>query len=195
MTRAALYARVSTTDQHSESQLIALREYAARMGWDVTEYTDEGVSGSKAKRPALEAMMSGVHHRRVDAVVITKLDRLGRSVPHLCDVAAALRAAGVRLVVLDQAIDTETATGELLFHVLGAVAQFERTLIVERTRAGLAAAKRRGKVLGRRPVLDRQGRERAQRLARAGHSVRRVAELLEVSIGAAHKAMRGPAKA
>src|SRR5262245_65313370 len=122
--RAALYARVSTTDQHAEAQVAQLREYATRQGWNAIEYVDQGVSGAKAKRPALEALMDAVHRREVDALVCTKLDRLGRSVPHLCEVASKLRAAGVRLVVLDQAIDTETATGELLFHVLGAVAQF-----------------------------------------------------------------------
>ncbi|MGH7338561.1 MAG: recombinase family protein [Myxococcota bacterium] len=188
--RAALYARVSSNEQHVDAQLTQLREYSSRQGWSAQEFVDEGQSGAKARRPALDAMVAAVHKRQIDALVITKLDRLGRSVSHLCDVASKLRAAGVRLVVLDQGVDTETATGELLFHVLGAVAQFERSLIVERTRAGLAAARRRGKRLGRRPVLDQRGRERAQRLARAGRSVREVAKLLEVSVGAAHAAMR-----
>jgi DNA invertase Pin-like site-specific DNA recombinase len=193
--KAAIYCRVSTREQSVDLQRERLTDYAERQGWDVVTFEDEGVSGAKAKRPGLDALMSAVHRREVDVVAITKLDRLGRSVPHLCDVADKLRAAGVRLCVLDQAIDTETATGELLFHVLGAVASFERSLIRERVTAGQARAKRRGVKLGRRPVLDRAGRERAQRLARAGRSVRQVAAMLGCSVGAAHAAMRGAAEA
>jgi hypothetical protein len=86
--RAAIYARVSTSDQRAELQLGALREYTARQGWGAAEFVDQGVSGSRAKRPALDMMLDAVHRRSVDAVVVTKLDRLGRSVRHLCDLAA-----------------------------------------------------------------------------------------------------------
>ena len=193
-TRAAIYARVSTADQSTDGQLDQLRDYVGRQGWEAVEHVDAGISGAKARRPALDAMMAEIHRRHVDVVVITKLDRLGRSVRHLCDVVASLRAAGVRLVVLDQGVDTESPTGTLLLHVLGAVAEFERSLAAERTRAGLAAARRRGQHLGRRPVLDARQRARARRLAAAGRTVREVAEVLGCSVGTAHKAMQGAAQ-
>lgn len=148
--RIALYARVSTLDQHVEPQLHALRGYAEARGFEIAgEYLDEGVSGAKDRRPALDRLVADARRRRFDVLAITKLDRLARSVRHLTTLAAELEALGVGLVVLDQAIDTTTPAGRLLFNVLGSIAEFERDLIRERTRAGLAAARRRGKRLGR----------------------------------------------
>ncbi len=113
--RLALYARVSTGRQTADPQLDALRAYAAARGGGAAEYVDEGVSGARASRPALDRLARDVARRRVDAVVVTKLDRLARSVRHLTELAATLEAAGVALVVLDQGIDTATPTGRLLF--------------------------------------------------------------------------------
>ena len=150
MRRIALYARVSTADQHPEAQLLALRPYAGARGLEVAgEYIDHGVSGSKDRRPALDRLMADARRRRFDAVAVTKLDRLARSTRHLVNLAAELDAVGVDLVVLDQAIDTGTPAGRLLFHVLGAIGEFERDLIRERTVAGLRAARRRGARIGR----------------------------------------------
>src|SRR5919108_3011244 len=101
--RAALYSRVSTFDQSVDAQREQLRDYSDRQGWETIEYIDQGQSGAKAARPGLDAMLDAVHRRQIDVVVLTKLDRLGRSVKHLCEVAEDLSAAGVRLVVLDQA--------------------------------------------------------------------------------------------
>src|SRR3990172_6558068 len=111
MRRIALYARVSTADQTPEPQLHALREYAARRGLDAVEHVDRGASGARARRPALDRLLAAVHRREVDAVAVTKLDRLARSVRHLCELAADLDARGVALVVLDQGIDTTTPSG------------------------------------------------------------------------------------
>ena len=149
LVKAALYARVSTTDQHSDAQLEELKDYAKRRGLEGVEFVDHGVSGGRASRPALDAMMALARKRDIDLVVATKLDRLGRSVRHLTTLASELEALGVDLVVLDQGIDTTTPTGRLTFHVLAALAEFERGLIRERTTAGLRAARRRGKRLGR----------------------------------------------
>lgn len=106
--QAALYSRVSTSDQDPENQLGPLRSYANARGWTVTEFVDHGVSGSKDRRPALDAMMAAVRGRRVDVVVLTKLDRLARSTHHLVTLAKELEALGVDLVVIEQAIDTTT---------------------------------------------------------------------------------------
>ena len=188
--RAALYARTSTTEQHPEAQLHALRAYAQARGLEVTEHVDDGVSGAKAKRPALDALLEQVHRREVDLIVVTKLDRLARSVSHLVQLAQDFEARDCHLVVLDQAIDTTTPTGRLTFHVLAAMAQFERDLIRERTMAGLAAAKRRGKRLGRPPVLDKRGLQRARRMAKAGCSTRHIGKMLGISQSAAHRALK-----
>ena len=149
MPRLALYARVSTTEQTVEPQLHALRQYASSRGVEATEYVDAGVSGAKDRRPALDRLLADARRRRFNVLAVTKLDRLARSTRHLVNLAAELEALGIDLVVLDQAIDTSTPTGRLLFTVLGAIAEFERDLIRERTRAGMAAAKRRGARIGR----------------------------------------------
>jgi DNA invertase Pin-like site-specific DNA recombinase len=150
MPRVALYARVSTTEQHPEAQLHALREYARARGLTVVEeYVDQGVSGAKDQRPALDCLLRDARRRRFDAVACVKLDRLARSVRHLTTLAGEFEALGIGLVVLDQAIDATTPSGRLLFHVLGAIAEFERDLIRERTAAGMRAARRRGKRIGR----------------------------------------------
>ncbi len=182
MPRIALYARVSTTEQHPDVQLNALRAYAKARGLEVTEvYVDIGVSGAKAKRPALDRLRADAMKRRFDIVAVVKLDRLARSVHHLTTLGQEFEALGVDLVVLDQAIDTTTPSGKLLFHVLGSIAEFERDLIRERTRAGLAAAKRRGKTLGRPRVISQQASARIRRLHQAGRSLRQIAEVLGVS--------------
>ena len=190
MPNIALYARVSTADQHAEVQLADLRAYAKRRGLHALEYVDEGVSGARDRRPALDALLDAVRRRETSAVVVTKLDRLARSVRHLTALAAELEALGVDLVVLDQSIDTGTPTGRLLFHVLGAIAEFERDLIRERTRAGLAAARRRGRHPGRPRALDDRTRDRVRRLRTSGHSIRAIAGKLELSKSVVARAVK-----
>ncbi len=191
MRKIALYARCSTAEQHPDAQLHELRDYARRRGAEAIEYVDRAESGAKDRRPGLDRLVAAARRRRIDAIACTKLDRLARSVRHLTALAAELEALGVDIVVLDQAIDTGTPTGRLLFHVLGAIAEFERDLCRERTRAGLAAARRRGKQLGRPRALDAAAAERARDLRHHGASVREVARALGVSLGTAHAAVRG----
>lgn len=181
MPAVALYARVSTADQRTDAQLADLRAYAKRRRLRAVEYVDEGVSGARDRRPALDDLLAAVRRREVDAVICVKLDRLARSVRHLTALAGELEALGVDLVVLDQAIDTGTPAGRLLFNVLGSIAEFERDLIAERTRAGLAAARRRGRHPGRPRALDDRQRARIQRLRASGHSIRAIAEKLGLS--------------
>ena len=169
--RIALYARVSTNEQTVAPQLDALEAYATARGFDVVDvYTDEGISGSKDRRPALDEMMSKAKRRSFDAIAIVKLDRLARSTRHLTQLAAELEAWGVDLIVLDQGVDTSTPSGKLLFAILGAIGEFELDLIRERTRAGMRAAQRRGKRIGRpRAYLDRvkllQGAQRGESIS------------------------------
>ena len=191
MRRIALYARVSTAEQTTEPQLDALRRYAAARGLEAVEYVDEAQSGAKDRRPALDRMMAAVRRREGDAGAAVKLDRIARSVRHLTALAAELEALGVDLVILDQAIDTSTPSGRLLFHVLSSVAEFERDLIRERTRAGLAAARRRGARIGRPRALEGEALARARRMLAAGQTVSHVARILGVARSTVRAAAAG----
>lgn len=182
MPRLALYARVSTLDQKTAPQLDALRAYATARGFEVVEeYVDHGVSGAKSRRPALDQLLADARRRRFDAVACVKLDRLARSVRHLTEMAGEFDALGVGLIVLDQAIDTTTPAGRLLFHTLAAVAEFERDLISERVRAGMAAAKRRGARFGRPRAIRGPDTYKLERRLREGASLRTVAKELGCS--------------
>jgi DNA invertase Pin-like site-specific DNA recombinase len=152
--RTALYARVSTSDQSTAMQLSALREYIDRRGWRLTEeYIDEGVSGSRERRPALDRLMIGAKRRAFDAVVVFRFDRFARSVSHLARALDEFRALGIEFVSLHEAVDTSTPMGRAMFHIAGAFAELEREIIRERVRAGLANAKRRGRKVGRPRAL------------------------------------------
>jgi DNA invertase Pin-like site-specific DNA recombinase len=155
---AALYARVSTKDkgQDPELQLTELREFAAKRGWQVVgEFVDVGVSGSKDSRPQLDAMMRLAKGRKVDVIACWKLDRFGRSLRHLVDALEELKAVGCAFVSLRDNLDLTTPAGRMMFHVIGAMAEFERELIRERVRAGLAHARSKGRV-GGRPKVRRE---------------------------------------
>ncbi len=186
MRRVAIYCRVSTLEQRPEIQRDALRAYAQNRGLEIAgEYIDHGVSGAKDRRPALDAMMADARRRRFDAVACVKLDRLARSVHHLTSLGRELEALGVDLVVLDQAIDTSTPAGRLLFNVLGSIAEFERDLARERTAAGMQAAKRRGKHVGR--PAAKVDRRRLLTGMESGASVSQLARSLGVSRATARR--------
>ncbi len=188
MKRAALYARVSTADQTPANQLEVLRPYAEARGWKATEYIDHGVSGAKASRPGLDALVAAARTRKIDVLVTTKLDRLARSTHHLVTLAKDMEALGVDLIVTDQAIDTTVPAGRLLFHVLAAIAEFERDLIRERVVAGLRRARARGRRLGR-PRQHHVDLIRAQTLLADGLSLRGVARVLGVHPTAVSRAL------
>jgi DNA invertase Pin-like site-specific DNA recombinase len=147
--RAAIYARVSTLDQHVENQLQELRRYAEARGWAATEFVDHGVSGAKDRRPALDEMLKAAKRRKFDIVVCWRLDRLGRNLKHLVTLIEELQALGVSFVSLNEGIDFGTPAGRLQLHILAALSEFERARIQERVRAGLARAKAQGQRLGR----------------------------------------------
>ena len=147
--RAALYCRVSTDQQTCENQLAELRAYALARRWHAVEFIDEGVSGSKDRRPALDRLVADARRRKLDTVVVWRLDRLGRSLKHLVTLLDELQALGVGFVSLGEGIDLQTPAGRLQLHILAALSEFERARCVERVQAGLARARRQGKTLGR----------------------------------------------
>ncbi len=186
----AIYARVSTDEQHPEAQLAELRAYAKRRRVQTIEYVDRGVSGRKQRRRALDQMLQAARRQEVSAVVVVRLDRLARSLVNMARMGEELQALGVELVSLREGIDTRTATGRAMFGMCGVFAQLEGDLIRERTVAGLKAARRRGVQLGRPKALDRRDQQRVIRLRRSGHSIRAIAERLEVGVATVHRAIK-----
>lgn len=172
--KAALYARVSTFDQEPENQLQELRRYVDARGWTAVEYVDRGISGSKDRRPALDAMLAEAKRRKFDVVVCWRLDRLGRSLRHLINLLDEIQTLGVGFVTLGEGIDTTTPAGRLQLHLLAAISQFERERIRERVLAGLQRARKAGKRLGR-------PRTRPAKIDVPGGSVRAAAEAWGVS--------------
>ena len=184
MERAAIYYRVSTSDQNVDGQLDELRAYAEKRGWAIEEFTDEGVSGAARTRPALDQMMVGVRRRKFDVVLVWAFDRFARSTAHLTSTLEELQTLGVDFVSYTQELDTTTPAGELLFTVLAGIAQFERSMISERVKTGMAAAKKRGKHLGR-PYLPNAKAEKIKKLRESGLSFRKIASQVKVSVGTA----------
>jgi len=150
--KAALYCRVSTFEQTTENQRLELTRYCDARGWTVTEYLDAGVSGAKESRPALDRLLTDARRRRFDTLIVWKLDRLGRNLRHLILLLDELSALGVAFVSLNEGIDTTTPSGRLQMHLLGAVAEYERGVIAERVKLGMARAKAQGRRLGRKPL-------------------------------------------
>jgi len=185
--RAAVYARVSTLDQTTENQLAELRRYIAARGWSAQEYIDEGVSGAKESRPALDSMLRDARRRRFDVVVCWRLDRLGRNLKHLITLLEDLQALGVAFVSLNEGIDATTPAGRLQMHILGAIAEFERARIAERVRLGLARVRAQGKQLGR-PKLAVSPESLA---SVSGLSIRKAAKELGVSAATIYRRTRG----
>ena len=186
MKNVALYARVSTKQgQDPETQLQQLREYASNRGLTViAEYVDRGVSGAKDSRPKLDALMADAKAGKFDGVLVWKFDRFARSTRHLVTALEEFQALGIHFVSLTEAIDTSTPMGRMVFTVLGAVAELERSLIVERVHAGLKRARKEGTTLGRpRLIVDR---EKVARLKSEGLSVRAIATKLRVSKSSVH---------
>ena len=176
------YARVSTQDQSVDLQVDALRQA------DCEElYVDEGISGATADRPELLRLLDDLEEG--DSVAVWKLDRLGRSLPHLIELVRGFGDLGVHFTSLSESINTSTPGGELIFHVLGALAQFERSLISERTKAGIQAAKARGKAVGRPRRLSYEQVQHAKALVEGGESKRKVARLFKVSDATLYRAL------
>lgn len=193
-TRCALYARVSTDDQTCQMQLDELRQYVDRRGWIIhAEYVDTGWSGSKKDRPQLSKLMRDARAHRFDAVLVWKVDRFGRSVANFTEAVQELKSWDIRFMAITQSVDTgdENPASKLLMQILVAVSEFEREMIVERVKAGLAAARRRGVRLGRKPqVIDKT---KVMQLHLRGKSIRAIATELKLQKDLVHKIVRSAA--
>ncbi len=178
--RVALYARVSTTDQSTDSQLLDLRRYVSERGWNIfREYVDEGISGTKDSRPALNELMNDAKKRRFDVVLVWRFDRFARSTKHLILALEEFRNLGIDFVSYQENIDTSSPLGSAIFTIISAVAQLERDIIAERVKAGLRRAKENGKKLGRpRVTVDT---EKIHSLRSKGLSLRAIAKETGVS--------------
>jgi len=179
-----IYSRVSTDKQSTASQLSELLEYCQRRGWPEAVIIEDTISGTKAARAGLNEIMQRVRRGRVDVVLAFKLDRLARSLSHLVQMTEEFARHGVALIVPSQGLDTssDSPAGKLQLQVLAAVGEFERSLIVERVNAGLAAARSRGVKLGRKRTLD-AFKPQVAALVAEGKSARKIADELGIPLG------------
>lgn len=208
--RAAIYARVSTTDQNCELQIRELQAYAERQSWSIAETYQDAISGAKANRPALNRLMFDARARKFDCLLVWKLDRFGRSLVDCLNNIKTLEENGVRFIAVTQGLDTDlqNPASRFLLHVLGAAAEFERSLIRERTQAGQARYRQdfeSGKV--GKTVASRSGRnlppyrprkifdrEEVLRLRRQGRSYRQIARSLGLGLGTVVRTLQARAK-
>ena len=188
MKHAALYMRVSTVDQHPETQLHDLRQMAGQRGFEIVhEYTDR-ISGAKAKRPGLDAMMADGRRGKFDVVLVWASDRIARSTKHFLDVLDELNRINIEYVSFRENIDTAGPLGRAIVVIIGAIAELERSLIVERVRAGMRRARLEGQRIGRAPlVLDD---EAIQQDRRQGQSIRQIARGHSVSTATIQRVLR-----
>jgi DNA invertase Pin-like site-specific DNA recombinase len=188
--KAAVYARVSSLDQHPEMQEVELVDYVKRRGWSLYKiYTDKGVSGKVERRRGLDALLEDCRQKKIDIVVVWKFDRFARSLKQLLTALELFRTLNIGFVSCTEAIDTSLPHGEMLFQIIGAIAQWERSLIVERVKAGLQYARSQGKRLGRPPLRRLTGKEVAKlrnERARTKAPFREIALKYGVSVFTAH---------
>lgn len=194
MKRAAVYLRVSTREQSTDRQRAELAEVAQQRGWVVQVFEDAGISGAKGrdKRPALDAMLREVTRGKVDVVAAWSVDRLGRSLRDLIGMLEELRAVGCDLYLHQQGIDTGTPAGRAMFAMLGVFAEFERCMIQERVRSGLARARARGKRLGRTPI-SAATEDRIRALRAEGMGLQRIARTVGCGVSAVQRVTRAAA--
>jgi DNA invertase Pin-like site-specific DNA recombinase len=184
---AAIYARVSTTDQTNAIQIRELKEYVERRGWTLTDVYQDQMSGAKASRPGLDQLIADARRRKFDVVVVWKLDRFGRSLVHCVSGIQELASLGIRFIATSQGLDTDESNpaSKLLMHILAAVAQFERELIRERVSAGMRAAKTHGTKTGNAIGRPRWvfNRDEVVRLRETGLSIERIAVQMRIGVG------------
>jgi DNA invertase Pin-like site-specific DNA recombinase len=196
--RAAIYARVSTNNaQDPHMQIRELKEYCKRRGWEIEgEYVDAGVSGAKERRPQLDVLLVACRKRLVDAVVVYRYDRFARSLRQLVNALEEFRSLGIEFISLHEGVDTSTPNGRLVFGIFASIAEFERELIRDRVKSGIAAARSKGKRLGRPGVSVDIAR--IATLRASGLSWPKIAAELGIGVGtaykAAHKLSRIPVK-
>lgn len=173
-------------------QLLEVREYCARRGWQVSgEYVDRGISGSKERRPELDRLLADCRKRRVDAVVVYRYDRFARSLHHLVNALEEFRGLGIDFVSLHEGVDTSTPNGRLIFGIFATIAEFERELIRDRVRSGIASARAKGKKIGRPRASATVDQAKVRELRTAGQSWRAISNALGVSLRTLHREASG----
>lgn len=191
--RVGIYARVSTTGQDEELQLVELRRYAAARGWDLAdEFVDRGVSGAQSRRPGLDRLMTAARRREIDTVLVWRFDRFSRSVADLVASLEEFGSLGIGFISIHEQIDTTSPTGRVVFAVMAGMAEFEREILRERVRAGPARARERGVRLGQPPALDAT---RVLELRREGLSVRAIARRIQAAASSVGDLLRRHAAA
>jgi DNA invertase Pin-like site-specific DNA recombinase len=183
--RAVLYMRVSSLDQHPETQLYDLRQMAAQRGYDIVQECTDRISGAKARRPGLDELMRDARRGRFDVVLVWASDRIARSVRHFLEVLDELNRLNIEFVSFREQIDTGGPLGRAIVVIIGAIAELERNLIIERVRAGMRRARLEGRHIGRRPLeLDRAAilRDRQR-----GHSLGKIAKAHGISRATVHR--------
>jgi DNA invertase Pin-like site-specific DNA recombinase len=189
--RAAIYCRVSTLDQHPETQLLDLQQLASQRGFEVLKvYTDHGISGTRARRPGLDEMLADARRGRFQVLLIWSFDRIARSTRHLLEVLDELSHLQIQFISFREALDTTGALGRAVTVIIGAVAELERSLIIERVRAGMRRARLEGRRIGRKPLdLDTAGiiGDRAR-----GLSLRKIAKAHQVSTATVRRVLSAP---
>lgn len=191
MSRVAIYARVSTKEQSTETQVVQLTAYCQSRGWtDVAVFRDDGISRVRDNRPELDRLRQQMMMGEFTAVVVSKMDRLGRSLGMILRFWDEADGAGVRVIVIDQGIDTSTPAGRLQRNMLAALAEFERELILERTQAGVARARALGKKFGApRRIPESVAREVWERRSR-GESLRTISQRMNLKLGGVRSVLR-----
>ena len=190
--RVAIYARVSTHDkgQDPDLQLKPLREYCKQRSFEVAgEFIDVGISGSKDRRPEIDKLMELSRKRLIDCVLVWKLDRFGRSLKHLVTALDEFEKLGVSFISYRENLDLTSSTGKLMFHIIAAMAEFERELIKERVKAGIVNARSKGKQIGRKPI-DNDTAEKIIELRNQNLSFGKISKQLKLSVGVVHKTFK-----
>lgn len=191
--RVAIYARVSTSNQTVENQIYELREIANRQGWQiVAEFSDSGISGAKGReqRPAFDQLLKRATRREFDLIMVWAIDRLGRSIQHLVGFVNEIQSIGVDLYVHQQAIDTTTASGRMIFGIFSALGEYERELIRERIIAGQKRARANGVKIGRPSQLNDAVRTSVKLLRDKGVGIRDIAARLHIGVGSVYAVLR-----
>jgi DNA invertase Pin-like site-specific DNA recombinase len=191
--KVGIYTRVSTLDQTIDNQLLELRDHCSKMGWEVVkEYADEGLSGtlSRDKRPALNSLIKDAYRKRFDSVVCWDISRIGRSMKELILFLSDMKDRGIGICSVRQGFDTSTSMGEIMFQFVGILSSWERSMIRERTLAGLERARREGKTLGRRKVTNDRMTAKIIELRSAKKSIREIASEVGVSTATVHRQLK-----
>jgi DNA invertase Pin-like site-specific DNA recombinase len=191
--KVALYTRVSTNDQSVEMQASDLRRYCDQRGFEVyKEYSDQGVSGTKDKRPALDELMADAKKRKFDAVLVWRFDRFARSTKHLITALEEFRHLGVGFVSFQESIDTSSPLGKAMFTIVSAIAELERAILLERVKAGLKRARENGRILGRPKRLDLDPKELKRMRDKEKLSFRQIAKQVKACPATVYKLLQKP---